>query len=476
MTLIDLATTTNRLLAALDGSVANPSLAHHLQIHGPPLVPTGSESDWSDQFIDLIERSGLTGRGGAAFPTATKMASVRSQSSSTMLVVNAMEGEPSSQKDRLLATVAPHLVLEGAELVATAIGAAEIRLCVARPHRSAVAAWRMAVNERVDAGVALRPTSIFEPPGRYVGGEESALVRWLNGGDARPTFRSERPPRLTVRSRAALVDNAETLAHIALIARHGAHWFRQEGTDDACGTGLFTVTGAVDAPGVYEIPLGTTVAALLHQAGTVTSPGGVLLGGFGGTWLPLSALDTPLTNGALAAQGCSIGAGVVAVLPSRCCGLVETARICRWMADESAGQCGPCVFGLPALALDLEQLAYQGLDHEAATQLWDRLGLIEGRGACRHPDGVVRFVRSALHAFKEDVSRHLQHGPCAGARSDQRSACPTQARKRSGDDTPTASGSGGLRRLRSLRRASTSADFPRRVGLPGPRRSSTGSF
>jgi NADH:ubiquinone oxidoreductase subunit F (NADH-binding) len=414
MTVIDLHSTTARLLATLNGSVANPSLAHHLQIHGPPLVPTGTKGAWSDQFIDLIARSGLTGRGGAAFPTATKIASVRSQSPSTILVVNAMEGEPSSQKDRLLATVAPHLVLEGAELVATAIDAVEIRLCVARPHRAAVAAWRMAANERKEAGVALRPTTVFEPPGRYVGGEESALVRWLNGGDARPTFRSQRPPRLIIDGRTALVDNAETLAHIALIARHGASWFREVGTDDACGTGLFTVTGAVDAPGVYEAPFGTTVAALIHQAGTMTSPGGILLGGYGGTWLPLAALETPLSPAALSAQGCSIGTGVVIVLPSHCCGLVETARICRWMADESAGQCGPCVFGLPALALDLEQLAYEGLDHETASRLWDRLGLIEGRGACRHPDGVVRFVRSALHAFSDDVALHLQHGPCAG--------------------------------------------------------------
>jgi NADH:ubiquinone oxidoreductase subunit F (NADH-binding) len=205
------------------------------------------------------------------------------------------------------------------------------------------------------------------------------------------------------------VDNVETLAHLALIARYGDEWFRRAGTSDAPGTALVTVGGAAAQPGVFEIDTGTSVGEVLAMAGGPAEPlRAVQVGGLGGRWLPFpQAVDRPVT----------VGTGVPALvaLPDRVCGVAETARVVRYLADESAGQCGPCLFGLPAVADDLEILA-DGADRSGAVlrRLRGRLGVIPGRGACAHPDGAVRLAVSALEVFAADVARHARGLTCVG--------------------------------------------------------------
>ena len=153
----------------------------------------------------------------------------------------------------------------------------------------------------------------------------------------------------------------------------------------------------------------------------------MLLGGYGGSWLPADRFDVPLAPGPLAQVGCTLGAGVVVALPAGSCGLAETARIVHWMAGQGAGQCGPCAFGLPALADDMAALA--GLsagrpDRSLMDRLRFRLGEVEGRGACRHPDGVVKLARSALACFAADAERHLRHAPCPGTAAPSVMALP----------------------------------------------------
>jgi NADH:ubiquinone oxidoreductase subunit F (NADH-binding) len=247
-----------------------------------------------------------------------------------------------------------------------------------------------------------------------VTGEESALVSWLNHRPAVPIFRIDKSIPLNVARRSALVHNAETLSQIALIARHGPEWFRQVGTAEAPGSTLVTVTGAVRSPGVLEVELGTPVAEILGRAGVDTELSAVLLGGYGGAWLDASRLSTPYAPGPLADAGATHGVGVVIALPGTSCGISETARLARYMAGESAGQCGPCVFGLPAIADDLEQLAIGRADAEVLGRIARRSAVVEGRGGCRHPDGVVRLVRSALEVFATDAMAHVGGRPCLG--------------------------------------------------------------
>lgn len=383
-------------------------------------------------LFEELEASGLTGRGGAAFPTARKVRLLREQRNHhKFVVVNAMEGEPEAHKDQSLLSANPHLVLDGAEYLAAMIGAKNIAVAVARDNPSVVNHVTRALHERERRHDRGAKFELHTPPWRYVAGEESALVHWLDDNESLPQYRPQRPTILRIGHGPVLVDNAETCANVGLIGRYGAAWFRAHGTEQSPGTTLVSVTGAVARPTVAEVPLGTTLREILALAGADPDPLALVMGGYGGSWLDGRHLDLPYANEALASYGVGVGAGIIVVLSRAGCGVVETHRIVRWMANESARQCGPCAFGLPALAEDLGHLAHATRDAAAAYQrLVERAGVIEGRGACRHPDGVVRFVRSSLAVFAADFEGHRHGAACAGAQSRRHfAAVPTLERE-----------------------------------------------
>jgi len=387
------------------------SLAQHEEVFASPRS--------AGSLLEELEASGLTGRGGAAFPTARKARLIREQRGhNKFVVVNAMEGEPASHKDLTLLSTHPHLVLDGAEYLASIVGAQNIAVCVARDNPTVVNHVERALHERTHRSLRGPKLEMHTPPWRYVAGEESALVHWLDDNESLPQFRPTRPHVLRIGHAPVIVDNAETCANMGLIGRYGAAWFRGVGTANSPGSALVSVTGAVERPTVLEVALGTPLRVILKSASADPDPQALLLGGYGGSWLEGSHLDLGYCNEALAPQGVSTGAGVIVVLPRSACGIVETLRVVRWMANESARQCGPCAFGLPAIAEDLNHLAHPSRDPLSAhKQLEERLGQIDGHGACRHPDGVVRFVRSALVTFAEDFSRHANGLACAGSRA-----------------------------------------------------------
>jgi NADH:ubiquinone oxidoreductase subunit F (NADH-binding) len=393
-----------RLLAGL--SYYHPTdLAEHERIYGPlPVV--------ARRFIDVVDASGLTGRGGAGFPAGRKMRSVAAGRGGKVVVANGCEGEPASSKDRLLLTRLPHLVLDGLAAAAMAVGAADAYLCVHEHETELLDRLDDAVAERRDR-VRVTVTGI---PGRYVASEQSSIVQYLTGGPAKPTFAPPRPHERGVRGLPTMVSNVETLAHLALIARYGDRWFRSAGLPAAPGSMLVTVSGVVCRPGVYEIELGTSIGDVVASAGGPAERlQALLVGGYFGAWLPAGvAWRLPMTHAALKAAGGALGAGMVIALPVSSCLLAETARVVRYLADEGAGQCGPCVFGLPALADAMTDLAYHGGRGRVLGQLATLLPLVERRGACRHPDGVTQLIRSALRAAAEDTRRHDQAGPCHG--------------------------------------------------------------
>jgi len=394
----------------LHGSPESPvGLGAHLMRHGP-LPELGRET-----LIAELEASGLTGRGGAGFPAAVKLRAV-ARGRDPVVVANGTEGEPASAKDAALMASNPHLVIDGAIAAAQAIGAREVILAVGRADRRSQARLGRALAERQARGgpIDIRVEAV---PDRFVAGEESALVQWLEGGPAKPTGR--RPFERGVGGRATLVQNVETLANVALVARRGAAWFRTAGTAAEPGTVLVTVIGAVRAPGVVEVEVGTPIRDVLHRVGGPASvPQALLVGGYFGTWVDAAVgLDLPLSNAALATAGASLGARTIAVLPHDVCGLTESARVARYLAGESAGQCGPCLFGLDAVATAVESIATGRRDAAAAAARLTRLtGQVAGRGACAHPTGAARFVESALRVFAGEVDRHLQGRCCTAAR------------------------------------------------------------
>jgi NADH:ubiquinone oxidoreductase subunit F (NADH-binding) len=342
------------------------------------------------------------------------MRSVAARRGGKVVVANGAEGEPASSKDRLLLTRLPHLVLDGIVLAAAAVGASDAYLCVHDHEIDLLESLDYAVSERDDP-VRVQVTGI---PGTYVASEQSSIVQHLNGGPAKPTFAPPRPHEKGVRGLPTLVNNVETLAHLAMIARYGDRWFRSAGTPNAPGSMLATVTGAVYRPGIYEIELGTQIGEVVAQAGGPAEPlQALLVGGYFGAWLPVgAALPVPMTHAALKAAGGALGAGMVIALPASSCLIAETARVVRYLADETAGQCGPCVFGLPALADAMADLAFHGGRGRLLGQIAKLIPLIERRGACRHPDGVTQFTRSALRAAGADAHQHDEYGPCYGVR------------------------------------------------------------
>jgi len=363
-------------------------------------------------LITAVERSGLRGRGGAAFPTARKLRAV-AEGRRPAVVVNGSEGEPASSKDKVLLQLSPHLVLDGALLAAAAVGAGEVIIGVDRRAVAALQSLHGALAERGHERAAT--VRIEAVPHRYVAGEESALVNWLNGGPAKPTVTPPRPSEVGVAGRPTLVDNVETVAHLAQIARFGPEWFRQLGTPDEPGTILATLSGGVRHPGVREASIGSPLADLIAAADPVgPAIGAVLVGGYYGSWLsPAQVATVRLTNHDLRPIGAGIGCGAIVVLAPDVCGLGETARILSWLAGETAGQCGPCVNGLAAIAGAMIEL-HDG--HDTVTRLRRWAGQVEGRGACRFPDGAVRLLRSSLDVFGDDIDRHLG-GPGCPSRS-----------------------------------------------------------
>jgi NADH:ubiquinone oxidoreductase subunit F (NADH-binding) len=393
-----------RLLQGSDGGAGPTTLAEHERIHGPRPRPAPT------RLLDEIDRSGLRGRGGADFPTARKLRAVAGARKRAVLIVNAVEGEPASYKDRLLLSHAPHLVLDGAMLCAEAIGAKEVLIQVRGDAEASLRALRGAASVRPEDPAKVR---IAAGPNRYVAGEETAVVQFLNGGPARPTFVPPRPYERGYGGRPTAIHNPETLAHVALIARFGSDWFRELGTDADPGSALVTISGAVAAPGVYEVAFGTPLGDLLDAAGGTTEPvQAFLTGGYFGTWIGVRrGAGLRLAREDLRAAGCILGAGALVALGESACGLHESARVIRYLAAESAGQCGPCVHGLHAISEAVTALAHGSAGEGERDRILRWASEVRGRGACHHPDGAARFIETALEVFGEDIGRH-QHERC----------------------------------------------------------------
>jgi NADH:ubiquinone oxidoreductase subunit F (NADH-binding) len=393
-----------RLLAGLDLSGAPMTLADHEHAHGP-LPRVGAR-----ELIEAVERSGLRGRGGADFPTARKLRAVASsrRRGGAVLVVNGSETEPASAKDRLLLSRLPHLVLDGALLAAQAIGTDELIVKVGERALGSLHALESAISLRAEDGFTIH---LSAGPDGYVTGEESAVVHFLNGGAAVPTFVPPRPFERGYRGRPTLIQNPETLAQIALVARYGDHWYRELGTAADPGSALVTISGAVASPGVYELAFGTPMTDLLEAAGGSTEPlQALLVGGYFGTWVDSSrALRLRLAREDLRSVGCSLGSGVLVALGESSCGLHESARVIDYLAGQSAGQCGPCMYGLRAIADAFAAVADGVVHYRERDSLLRWTAEVRGRGACHHPDGAARFVESALGVFGGQIESHRQY-------------------------------------------------------------------
>ena len=387
-----------RLLGGRALNAGPESYAEHLARFGPlPAAPPRHD------LIPRLEASGLLGRGGGGFPVGRKWRAVAERSAGRAVVLaNGAEGEPLSAKDRAVMTLRPHAVLDGALLAAGAVGADEVILYIGAAHLAA----RRSMGDALAQRPASLPVRIVAAPDRYVAGEESAAVHFVNDADARPTVVPPRPYERGVGGAPTLVQNVESLAYAALIAR-----------STGAGLGLVTVAGGV-LPGVREIQLGTSVGEIIGlRRDQGQGARAVLLGGYFGRWVAADeAWDLPFEQASLRAAGLPFGCGVISVLGNDACGVEATGRILDYLAGQSAAQCGPCVFGLRAIADATRGLAAGSAGSQDLTRIEHWAGQLAGRGACRHPDGAAGLLFSALSTFGDEFSRHARSGGCSAGR------------------------------------------------------------
>lgn len=381
-----------RLLA---GVIEHGRVDHqlHTALHGAANLRSRS---WLSAALKDVN---LLGRGGAAFPVGTKFDAMP-EGDRTAVLANGSEGEPASMKDRVLMRLAPHLVIDGALIVAHALSTHKIFFVVHDRH--AFESLSRACQERSDAGHIL----LSMTQDGFVGGEIRAVINRLDGGAAVPGGRRVLPVDHGIDGHPTFASNVETFAHIAVLAGLGVSGFAQTGSTGEPGTTLLTMLGDVPYPGVIEVPTGVPISGLLPSSADAP----VLIGGYHGTWTT-NVDGLTINRSQLKAAGLPLNAGVIASISPEVCAVDEVVRVTAWLAGESLGQCGPCFFGLPALAADISAVAAGG-GAVSLLSLRRHLDVVAGRGACGHPDGSVRFVRSALGALDREFWLHAEHGAC----------------------------------------------------------------
>lgn len=381
--------------ALLAGLAEGPSLAAHRDRYGP--VPEVS----LETLLDLVGRTGVRGRGGAAFPFATKLAAAGARRRA-VVVVNLAEGEPASAKDSALALTRPHLVLDGAVSAARALGARAVHVVLPGERPATARAMELAVAEREDR----KRITLHTASGRFVAGQARAVLELMAGRPNLPVTAWSPEAVSGHGGRPTLLSNAETWAQVGLLVLGGAASYRRLGTPVEPGSTLLTLSRPGAPPEVHEVAFGTPWSEVVRPLRPHEE---ILVGGFHGTWTRWETLSSmSVSPAAMITAGTPLGAGVVHVPGAATCPLAFTSTVLDYLADQSAGRCGPCFNGLPALAREVRALT-QG---RAAPARIDQLTvLVERRGACAHPDGTVRLLRSALAVLEDEVAAH-QLGRC----------------------------------------------------------------
>ena len=379
------------------------------------------------EVIQQIKQSGLRGRGGAAFPTWVKFDKVLNHKAREHhFVCNAGEHEPGTFKDRHLLRVNPHQIIEGCAIAAYTVNAATASVYINSKYRGEIGVFRKALAEAKDGGYlgnALYGSQmnldleVFVGEGSYVAGEETAILESMQG---RPAMPRQKPPyyptEFGLHGKPTLVSNVETCSHLPQIIQHGARWFSEVGTDTSPGTMLFSLSGAVDRPGVYELPLGTPLSVLIHECGGGVRNGhgikAVLPGGPSFPLLSASQIDVALDADALKQAGSGLGSAGVIVIDDQTCMINTMLHFMHFFERESCGQCPPCRLGTINLEAIVKTIhAGNGTEHDLDT-LMDVCSYAKGKGYCTLVTGATVLIESSLKHFRHEYETHVRDGVC----------------------------------------------------------------
>jgi NADH-quinone oxidoreductase subunit F len=380
------------------------------------------------ELIEEVKASGLRGRGGAGFPTGRKWEFVAERKSEEKYVCcNAAEDEPGTFKDRYLLRRNPHRIIEGVILAAYAIGANEAYLYINGNFRDELRLMAGALEEarkagywgdRVLGGPYSLSLKIARSPGTYVAGEETALLEVIEGRSATPRQKPPYYPAVHgLFGKPTLVNNLETLCNVPEIIRRGASGFSSVGSASSPGTMIFTVTGDVNRPGLYERPLGAlTVREIIDQCAQGLSGSGrlkaVYPGGPSNNLIPAAKCDVPLDFDSLKAVGSGLGTGAVIAMAEETCMVERSLHYSGFFMKESCGQCPPCKLGTAHLTEILQRIESGEGDEKDVEQVGQVCGMIKGRGYCYLLTGAALAVESAFNNFKEEFLAHVRERRC----------------------------------------------------------------
>lgn len=421
-----------RRLLRLAGEIAPISCAAYVRTGGYEALKKAVAD--SKGICETVKASGLRGRGGAGFPVGLKWETTRAiDANQKYIICNADEGEPGTNKDRVLLTQVPHTVLEGMAIAGVAVGATKGYLYIRAEYPYArdilLAAVKDAEANRclgknlfgsgLDFEVEIRTGQ-----GAYICGEETALIESIEGNRGEPRSKPPFPGVSGLWGRPTVINNVESMANIPLILLEGPEEFRKYGTEKCPGTKLYTLSGSVKHPGVYEYPLGISMRQLFEEAGGGCRDGkqlkAIQTGGESGPIVRPELLDTPMDIESCAAVGASLGTGDLLFLDEDVC-LADLGRnIASFFAAESCGKCAPCRLGTRRMAELLDRLCRGAAEADVLDEL-ERLGrYMQQSTFCALGQAAPGPVLSLLRNFRAELAAHLGQNTCAVCAADRK--------------------------------------------------------
>lgn len=379
-----------------------------------------------DELIDMVKRSGLRGRGGAGFPAGVKWGFMPKDAHVQKIVaVNTDEGEPGTFKDRQIVECDPHQIIEGVIIASYAVGANRANVYIRGEFFLGVKRWIKAIADAYEHGFLGKnilnsgfdlDMSVHRGAGAYICGEETAMIESLEGKPGNPRLKPPYPAQIGLFGLPTLVHNIETLACIKHIVLRGAEWFASIGTEESKGPKIFSVSGHVNCPGNYELPLGTPLEEIIFEHASGIRGGKQLKAAIpGGASTPVLSADqvaTPMAFETLERAGSQLGTGAIIVMDETTCMVEAARRITKFFAHESCGRCVPCRIGSVRLFEALDRIEHgQGLpgDIERALYLSEN---IDGRTFCPMGAALVNPARSTILIFRSEYEYHLQNRRC----------------------------------------------------------------
>lgn len=369
------------------------------------------------QIVAEIEKSGLRGRGGAGFPTGVKWKFTAGEAGSEKYAIaNADEGEPGTFKDRYIMEKVPFRFLEGLMIAAAAIGAGEAWIYIRHEYSVSVKVLKEAMALMYEAGFAGENVAgsgrrielyLTTGAGSYLCGDETTMLESMEGKRGNPRFKPPFPAQKGFRSKPTVVNNVETLAHVPDIIANGADWYRSIGTENSPGTKLYCLSGKINKPGVYELPMGTTLRSLIYDfAGGVSGNGslkGALLGGAAGTFTDTSILDAQMDFDNLKTHGATLGSGAVIVLNEQDHLPDLLMNILGFFKHESCGKCVPCRVGCLRLVTMLQELKTEKIHKQPIIdKMIHEAAMMSATSLCGLGQSPVLPVKSAFRFFSNE--------------------------------------------------------------------------